>query len=298
MSKNIVIIGHGAIGLLWAHHLHKKNHQVTLLTHRDQLPNNRQSFKNSTGNNIDASLTFSKVMPTDGVDLILITTKAYQVNEAISPWLHTITAPIILLHNGMGAVTNLALNKQHQVMLATTTHGALLEQDKLTHTGLGLTVIGNYQQTTSLQLTECQALLNDALSPVKTHPTIQQPLLLKLAINCVINPLTALNQCQNGKLQANEFQLQIDLLISELQQVIPLIEPTWIHTQETLKETIMDVVIATAENYSSMAQDVKFKRQTEIDFINGYIVREGKKLGINMAENEKMWNRVNALPIK
>ena len=133
------------------------------------------------------------------------------------------------------------------------------------------------------------------MPPVKTHLSIQQPLLLKLAINCVINPLTALNQCQNGKLQAIEFQSQIDLIIKELQQVIPLLEPTWTHTAETLKESIMRVVIATADNYSSMAQDVKFKRETEIDFINGYIVREGQKLGFEMIENKKLWNSINAL---
>jgi len=123
-------------------------------------------------------------------------------------------------------------------------------------------------------------------------------MLLKLAINCVINPLTAINQCNNGKLQAIEFQPQIDLIIKELQQVIPLLEPTWHYTHQALKETMMAVVVATANNYSSMAQDVKYKRQTEIDFINGYIVREGKKLGFDMTENEKLWRSVNALSIK
>jgi len=295
MKKHIVIIGHGAIGLLWAHHLQQKNHQVTLLTHRKTLPNPQQSLINIDGKSNQVQLTFSKEMPINKVDLILVTTKAYQVNGALAPWINIITAPIILLHNGMGTVSRLPLNTKHQVMLATTTHGALLTNNILTHTGLGQTILGQYQNITQQQLINYQTLLNDALAPVKTHPTIQYPLLLKLAINCVINPLTALNQCQNGKLQTSKFQPKIDLVINELQQVIPLLEPTWDFTHETLKETIMTVVIATAENYSSMAQDVKFKRQTEIDFINGFIVREGKKLGIDMTENEKLWNSINNL---
>lgn len=294
MKKHIVIIGHGAIGLLWAHHFHQRSHQITLLTHRELLPNKKQYLKNIDGDSNHIEFTFSKTMPQD-VDLILVTTKAYQVKDALSPWLNEIKAPIILLHNGMGSVDHLTLNETHKVILATTTHGALLKDNTIIHTGLGQTVIGNYQHNTPQQLIDCQALLDGVLPPVKTHLSIQQPILLKLAINCVINPLTALNQCQNGKLQAIEFQSQIDLIIKELQQVIPLLEPTWIYTAETLKETIMRVVIATADNYSSMAQDVKFKRETEIDFINGYIVREGQKLGFEMIENKKLWNSINAL---
>lgn len=294
MKQHIVIIGHGAIGLLWTHHFHQRGHKITLLTHRELLPNKQQSFEDFNGECNHSEFTFAKSIPKN-IDLILVTTKAYQVKTALSSWLNMITVPIIILHNGMGAVDGLILNGTHQVMLATTTHGALLTENTITHTGLGETVIGNYQQTTPEQLTKYQALLNNALPPVETHPTIQYPLLLKLAINCVINPLTAINQCKNGKLQGIEFQPQIDLIIKELQQVIPLLESTWDYTEDTLKEKIMSVVIATAENYSSMAQDVKFKRRTEIDFINGYVVREGKKLGFEMIENEKLWNSINAL---
>ncbi len=50
----------------------------------------------------------------------------------------------------------------------------------------------------------------------------------------------------------------------------------------------MNVVQATAENYSSMAQDVKFKRRTEIEFINGYLVRHGERLDIITTENKKL----------
>lgn len=297
MKQHIVIIGHGAIGLLWAHHFHQKNHRVTLLTHRELPPKKRQTFEKINHESSDAEFNFTKSMP-NNVDLVLVTTKAYQVKKALTPWLDGITAPIIILHNGMGAVDVLTLSATHKVMLATTTHGALLTGDTLKHTGLGQTVIGSYHQITPEQLSIHHALLHDVMPCVKTHPNIKHPLLLKLAINCVINPLTALNQCQNGKLQAIEFQPQIDLIIKELQQVIPLLEPTWHYTHQALKETIMAVVVATANNYSSMAQDVKYNRQTEIDFINGYIVREGKKLGFDMIENEKLWRSVNALSIK
>jgi 2-dehydropantoate 2-reductase len=291
MKKHIVILGHGAIGLLWAHHLVQAHHKVTLLSRREQLPPSRQSFLTNDNALHDNQLTFSHEIPRD-YDLIIVTTKAYQVHNALSHFLDNITAPIILLHNGMGAVDDLPLTNSHKVMLATTTHGALLAHKRLTHTGLGNTIIGNHQHVTAPELIKWQALLHHALTSVEVDDYIQQPLLLKLAINCVINPLTAIHQCKNGELTKPEFQSHIDALINEIQQVIPYLDTTWPYTYITLKRVIMNVAIATSNNYSSMAQDVKYKRRTEIEFINGYIVKQGEALGIDVSENKIILDKI------
>ena len=284
VSKHIVIIGHGAIGLLWAHSLIASGHQVTLLSRRQTLPNSKQQFITMDGEVIINDLTFSHGFPIV-CDLVLVTTKAYQVHSALSPHLKSISVPIILLHNGMGAIDTLAIESRHQVILATTTHGALKNRNTLTHTGLGNTIIGNYQNTDKQVLQQWQHLLNDALANVEIHSNIKQPLLLKLAINCVINPLTALHQCKNGDLLGITFQPQIDKLVAELQQVISKLDPAWPHDEISLKKTIMEVAKATADNYSSMAQDIKYQRRTEIEFINGYLISKGRQLGIDLIEN-------------
>jgi len=291
MKKHIVIIGHGAIGLLWAHHFIKAQHQVTLLSRREQLPPSSQTLICNNGKSTTNQLSFSHNMPTN-YDLILVTTKAYQVHNGLSPLLDNITAPIILLHNGMGAVETLSLKASQQVMLATTTHGALLVKEQLTHTGLGKTIIGNYQKISPAQLAQWQHLLQDCLPHVETHNNITQPLLLKLAINCVINPLTAIAQCKNGELTKPEFQTQISAIVDELHPVIFHLDNTWPYTASALTSIIIDVATATAENYSSMAQDVKYKRQTEIDFINGYIVQQGQRLGLAMIENKALLHTI------
>lgn len=285
--KHIAIIGHGAIGLLWAHSLSALGHQVTLLSHRLILPPTKQQFVTRDGKELINNLIFSHSFP-ESADLVLVTTKAYQVQSALSPHLHKISVPIVLLHNGMGAIDTLAIDSQHQIILATTTHGALKNNNTLTHTGLGNTIIGNYQNTNDQILEEWQQLLNNALPSVETHSNIKQPLLLKLAINCVINPLTAIHQCKNGELLNSSFQPQIDILITELQQVISKLDDDWPHSEISLKDIIMKVVKATSDNYSSMAQDVKYQRRTEIDSINGYLISQGHQLGINLIENNKL----------
>ena len=286
-SKHIAIIGHGAIGLLWAHSLVAVGHQVTLLSHRQTLPNKKQQFITINGEVVINNLTFSHVLPA-AIDLVLVTTKAYQVHSALSPHLKSISVPIILLHNGMGAIDTLAIDSQHQVILATTTHGALKNNNTLNHTGLGNTIIGNYQNTDKRVLQQWQHLLHTALANVETHSNIKQPLLLKLAINCVINPLTAIHQCKNGELLNESFQPQIDTLIAELQQIISKLDDDWPYDEISLKKVIMAVAKATANNYSSMAQDVKYQRRTEIEFINGYLISKSHQLGINLIENSKL----------
>lgn len=290
--KHICIIGHGAIGLLWGYHLTAAGHQVTLISRRQPLPESKQRFTNYDGIESVNEVNFSHQLPQD-CDLILVTTKAYQAHHALSPFLPEITAPIILLHNGMGAVETLPLTTHQQVMLATTTHGALIDENNLIHTGLGNTILGNYQGLTDEQLVYWQQLLNSALPNVEVHPNIQLPLLLKLAINCVINPLTAIHQCRNGELLSPKFYKQIDKLVHEIQQVISKLEPNWPHNQASLKQAILDVASATANNYSSMAQDIKYGRTTEIEFINGYLLKQADNLHINISENKALIARVN-----
>lgn len=292
VSQHICIIGHGAIGLLWGHHLITAGHRVTFISRRQQLPASKQRFSSYDGIESVNEFTFSHQLP-HHCDLILVTTKAYQVHDAISPFLTEINVPIILLHNGMGAVEALPLAAHQQVMLATTTHGALINDNSLTHTGLGNTIIGNYQGLADRQLEHWQQLLNSALPTVEIHHSIQLPLLLKLAINCVINPLTALHQCRNGELLSPKFDSQIDELIHEIQQVISQLEPNWPHCEVSLKQAVLDVAKATANNYSSMAQDVKYGRTTEIDFINGYLLKQADKLHIDISENKALIAQVN-----
>ena len=287
VSKHICIIGHGAIGLLWGHHFTAAGHRVTFMSRRQQLPPSKQCFTSYDGIESVNEFTFSHQLP-HHCDFVLVTTKAYQVFDAISPFLAKITAPIILLHNGMGAVEALPLATYQQVMLATTTHGALINEDSLNHTGLGNTIIGNYQGLTDRELEHWQQLLGSALPTVEVHHNIQLPLLLKLAINCVINPLTAIHQCKNGELLSSEFDNQIDKLIHEVQQVISKLEPDWPHSEASLKQAILDVASATANNYSSMAQDVKYGRTTEIAYINGYLLKQADKLHIPLRETKKL----------
>ena len=104
---------------------------------------------------------------------------------------------------------------------------------------------------------------------VAWHNNIASANWRKLAVNCVINPLTALYGCRNGDLQ--RYPEQIETLCREVASVMAM---EGYHTScEGLMQYVMDVIRSTADNVSSMLQDIRNQRHTEIDYITGYLRR-------------------------
>ncbi|KAJ5949584.1 2-dehydropantoate 2-reductase family protein [Penicillium verhagenii] len=118
--------------------------------------------------------------------------------------------------------------------------------------------------------------------------------LLKLATNCVLNPLTALLDIRNGELLENSalWPVQRQLLdeISKVFENIPgtqglICDGAPQFSVALLETTLRDTVEKTAQNSSSMREDVRKGRSTEIDNINGWIIKKGKELGIDCPVN-------------
>jgi 2-dehydropantoate 2-reductase len=123
--------------------------------------------------------------------------------------------------------------------------------------------------------------------------------LTKLAINAIINPLSAIFDCFNGEIfQSPRIRILIDLMIEEVSAVIlailrsktPNIDPLVYErfSVPQLTEIIDRVGEQTAKNISSMRQDLLAKRQTEIEYINGYVVRQGVRFDIPVPLNKKV----------
>jgi 2-dehydropantoate 2-reductase len=124
----------------------------------------------------------------------------------------------------------------------------------------------------------------------------------KLVVNSVINPLSVVFDCANGKLLHN---FAVTRLIREILQEAATVICSLPELQrskgvgetfamETLERLVVNVATKTGKNISSMLQDVRNGRRTEIDYINGYIVRRGEELGIACPVNLAMVQMVKA----
>lgn len=130
---------------------------------------------------------------------------------------------------------------------------------------------------------------------VLSAPAIHRAQLQKLVVNAVINPLTALSRCKNrevaedgtlrrlaGRLIAEEIGPVVRGLLGEQQ------DGAGEFSDERLLERVLAVARETGENTSSMLQDVMGGRRTEVGWINGFAVREGRRLGVEVGVNERL----------
>lgn len=288
---NILILGPGAVGSLWATKFQLAGHNVSLW---GRTSDSKQLLQLDDSPAINFA---NQHLPSvQNADLVVVTVKAWQVETAIEPLLPYINTDtiIMLMHNGMGTAPLLeAKLPDNPLIVATTTHGAYKPNKELVmHTGQGITQVGGFNAS-GAQCQFLQDVMQHALPEVVWNPNINAALWTKLAINCAINPLTALHQCKNGDLAHGDFQDTLKTITKELVEVMNKED---IATQfDVLFETIMQVVRATSENYSSMRQDVFHQRPTEIDFITGYLLKAAEKHRINTPENLELYQRIKQI---
>jgi 2-dehydropantoate 2-reductase len=299
LSKmNIVVIGQGAIGLLWYAHLQNVPApaiQLSLLTsHKHNIKANHFAYSHFLGLSEQRPYQQASHKNLQQADVIIICVKAYQVNNVIDE-ISTIISPqcaLILAHNGMGTLAEIQpkLSKQQAILSLLTTHGCTRAMPlHIIHTGLGETHLGLLQGSFPQHLILTQ-LLNSALPNVFWQDNIIQKQWIKLAINCVINPITALTNSANGELTNPLYSKQINTILTEIVAVANAEKQ--ILSLPYLQQQVLQVAKATSQNCSSMRADILAKRRTEIDYINGFIHHLGQKHHIKTPENTHLWHAV------
>ncbi|QSX34625.1 2-dehydropantoate 2-reductase [Shewanella avicenniae] len=297
IAMNIAILGAGAIGQLLAHQLDAAGNTPFFLVKPEQrflgAPFTLQTQTGTQARHFDTFSLADELQPK--IDLLIVTLKAYQVRRALTRWQAKLSpnCHILLLHNGIGTHLEIApILGQHGLSLGTTSQAALkLGPHSIKQTGNGTTQFGHYAGPTMAK--ELQQLLLKALPDSCVAEHILTALWHKLAINAVINPLTAIEDIPNGALAAEKYQHTISAVLTELMQVANLegIELDSAFVSERVKQ----VISLTADNYSSMHQDVAFQRPTEIDYINGYLVQRAHAHGITLFYNQQLLTKVRQL---
>lgn len=229
------------------------------------------------------------------LDLLLVTVKAYQVEAALEPLLPKLhpDCRILLLHNGLGPHQSLAAKLNGRPLnLGTTSQGALkLSSNHIRQTGSGLTQIGDLIGAPMPEV--MKTVLLNAIPGSQWSDTILEALWQKLAVNAVINPLTAIHRVNNGALAAPEFEGTICAILDELLQIAK--QEGIALTFDALHARVKEVIRLTAANYSSMYQDLKHGRKTEIDYINGYLQQRAEQYGLTLPINSELLAQIKAL---
>jgi len=305
--NNIVIIGQGAMGLLWYHHLSQANAnlsvKVSLLASNQHklsaIEQNTTQYKFTAYQQERANvypINYAQVAEIKHANVIMLCVKSYHIASALQRIAKDINpqCKVILAHNGMGTFEQVSklLPSSQPILAMLTTHGCLRKNElNIEHTGLGHSDIGLLAgELSSIEQSDLDKLLNQALPTVSFHTNIAKKQWLKLAINCVINPITAINDIDNGAVNNQEYTGSIKQLLAEITMISQKEGINLILTG--LQEMVTKVAKATAKNCSSMRCDVLANRPTEVDYINGFIHRLGKKHNIATPENTRLWQQV------
>ncbi|AGN87431.1 MULTISPECIES: 2-dehydropantoate 2-reductase [Enterobacteriaceae] len=283
----ITVLGCGALGQLWLTALCKKGHEVQGWLRVPQ-PFCSVNVVDEDGSIFNESLTANDPEFLARSDLLLVTLKAWQVSDAVKGLAATLSpsTPVLLIHNGMGTVEELKA-LANPLLIGTTTHAARRDGNVIVHVASGTTHIGPARQQDG-EFSYLADILQDVLPDVAWHNTIRPALWRKLAVNCVINPLTALHDCKNGDLRAFPEEIQ-----KVTREVAAVIEREGHHiSADDLLSYVNQIIENTAENISSMLQDVRAMRHTECDYITGYLLRRARAHGIAVPENARLYEMI------
>lgn len=197
----------------------------------------------------------------------------------------------LLLQNGMGTAGQVRARwPQLRLWHAVTTAAAWRDaQDELHVVTIGETQFGRADDagdagTDAAVEALCTAGIGIRVADIRT------PLWRKLAVNALINPLTALHGVRNGELATNP---ELRALLPPLAAEIDAVARAEGVTLDTLAGGL-DVIARTAANWSSMNRDLAAGRPTEIDSITGYLLACARRHGIATPQNARLLAAIRA----
>jgi 2-dehydropantoate 2-reductase len=296
-QKSILIVGTGALATLFAARLAAVGVSITMLgTWVEGLATLRKRGVKVSGN--DQVLT---VRATDnpieckGNQFALVLVKSWQTERAAHQLAICMAdgGVALSLQNGLGndAILIKKLGTT-RVARGVTTIGATLIAPGLVSLGGD----GMVSLETDKRLSPLQEMLQRAGFSINVVSDLQPLVWGKLATSSAINPLTALLRVNNGEL------LQIPsarMLMGELaRETARVANAVGVMIQVSkVERTTEEVARRTAENYSSMLQDVLRGFPTEIDAINGAVVQQAEEFNLKVPVNRTIWSLVKALPV-
>lgn len=304
---HFVLVGPGALGCLLSSIVTKgmgAKDQLTILDYNADRANHLT--KEGIGYHLGEQLVtipvtaISDPQNVDPVDVVLLCVKSYDVLNSLE-FCKSILSKNTLLIFMQNGISHLDLHDyipETAAAFGTTTEGAtLLGTGQVRHAGCGVTYLGFLEPPPDEQAARLLQNTHDVFSAggllVRLTNKILARLWAKLFVNAGINALTAILDCKNGELLTLPgVEKRMKTAVHEAMQIaekknIPILDDPY--------QTTRIVCQKTAKNVSSMLQDVRKKRRTEIDAINGAVVALGQITGINTPENSLLCNQIKEL---
>jgi len=277
-------MGAGALGCLFGYLIQKAGYDVVFVARGNQLKALRKGLRVS-----GLVEDFVKVDVTDkpkDADVTFVTVKAYDTETAAKQLAKVRCDIVCSLQNGIGNEEMLMRYLKSVVGGVTTYASNLVEYGHIEYAGEGVTFVGNLSGEITEEVLTVVEVLRSSKINAEAVSDIRKRIWLKAVINSAINPITAICRVRNGKVvEVPELWKIAERIIREGEEVMKALG----FDVEDLASIVREVAIKTKDNRSSMLQDIERGKRTEIDFINGAIVKVAEELGIDVPFNRLMY---------
>jgi 2-dehydropantoate 2-reductase len=286
------VIGGGAIGMLFSAYL-GKHFDINLYVKR---PEQREVI-NSTGIILhhEDSLETVQIKAVGDFgdlsenDLIIIAVKQYHLASLSGTlWKIPQDTPLLFLQNGIGHLKLLEQLPHSHLFVGTVEHGALKVADnEVAHKGKGKTNAAVFRGNDKMLRELSQSCID---FPFHIQPDYELMLLEKLAVNAVINPLSAVLGVRNGQLvESDDFKDLAQSVFNEIIVLYPRLNSIIDFND------IKAIASNTSGNTSSMLADLQTNRQTEIEAILGAVIEEAKVNDVSLSIIPILYKMVKGL---
>lgn len=280
----IAVMGAGAVGCYYGAMLGRAGHDVTLIgrpAHVEAMNRDGLLLDFGASQEYVAITASTDAASVAGAEMILFCVKSTDTLDAgqqIKPFIAKDTI-ILSLQNGVDNAERLATVLSQPVIpvvvyVATSMGGA----GHVKHHGRGELVIGTSPQSQVVADT-----LRPARIPVEISENADGALWAKMILNCAYNALSAITQRPYGELVQGDGVW--DVMRNAVDECLAVAKACGVTVPGDVWGAIEKIADTMPAQFSSTAQDLARGKPSEIDFLNGYIVRKGKELGIATPTN-------------
>lgn len=290
----IAVMGAGSVGCYYGGMLARAGYPVVLIgrpqhveaVRRDGLLIDTQTFQQHVP--LQASTEAKEIA---GAQLILCcvkSTDSVSAADAMAPYIDA-EARILSLQNGVDNAERLQARLGRSVSPAVVYVATeMAGPGHVKHHGRGELVVGPAALTPAMT-----AMFAEAGIPIEVSGNVQGALWAKLIVNCAFNALSAISQTPYGRLFASAGVEEV--MRDVVQECLAVAQGKGISVPGDAWETVLHIARSMPGQLSSTAQDLVRHKRSEIDHLNGYVVKNGAALGISTPVNRVLHTLVKLL---
>ena len=289
----IGVMGAGAVGCYYGAMLARAGHDVTLVGREAlvQAAGTAGLVLESGGARIPVRVrATTDPAALAASDLVLFCVKS-AATEAAGRALSSLPAgcPVLCLQNGVDNPQRLAAVLGRPVVpVAVYVAVEMAGPAHVKHLGRGDLIMGRFAGSDAV----AKALAAAGVA-VRVSDEVLTALWQKLITNCAYNAMSAITRLPYGQLAQVPGATQV--MSDVAAEVVAVGRGAGVALPDLDMKPVLELAVTMAGQYSSTAQDLARHKPTEIDYLNGYVVRQGLALGIPTPANRVLVTLVRAL---